>query len=277
VSGPRAALGLPEPDGAVPFVLIGAPGLDGHTPLAAGMLSGGQGLRDVDGGNLPADEAQARFDAVLGHPGIGAVPIHLVLGLCLRAIEGADAPAAWAAVWASLSDGVRNTAQITDPLRGLDTTLKQDELAVPSALLHPEGPAMFGVPAAIVEDIVPQLLDTVAGVDFDDGMTAPQRIAAFITQAADDALDKPARQAWSLALDALALRAKLAGDVALAKSARHTSLAIMGGFYGSEVPFVRVWVERGLRLMVESARAMQGPGPVGPRIAAARAALEDPG
>ena len=99
----------------------------------------------------------------------------------------------------------------------------------------------------------------------------------FITQAADDALDKPARQAWSLALDALALRAKLAGDVALAKSARHTSLAIMGGFYGSEVPFVRVWVERGLRLMVESARAMQGPGPVGPRIAAARAALEDPG
>jgi len=274
VSGPRGALGLPEPDGAVPFVLVGAPGLDGQAPLAAGLMVGGKGLRDVDGGTLPLNDAQSHFDAVLGHPGIKAVPIHLVLGLGLRALDSSDAPQAWAAVWSSLSEGVRNTAQITDPLRGLPSQLKQDELAVPSALLHPEGPAMLGVAAPIVEDIVPQLLDTVAGVDFEDGMTAPQRIAAFITQAADDVLDKPTRSAWSLALDALALNAKLHGDVALAKSARHTSLAISGGYFGSEVPFVRVWVERGLRLMVESARAMSGPGPVGPRIAAAKEALE---
>ena len=275
MSGPRAALGLPEPDGAVPFVLVGGPGLDGHTPLAAGLLVGGQGLRDVDGGNLPADLAQERFDSVLQHPGIGLVPIHLVLGICLTAIDGADAPAAWAAVWSSVSDGVRNTAQITDPLRGLGSTLQQEALSEPSALLHPEGPAMFGLPPDIVEDIVPQLLDTIAGVDFEDGLTPDKRIAALITQAADEALDKSARAAWSLALDTLALRARLAGDAALSKSARHTSLAITGGFYGSEVPFVRVWVERGLRLMVESARAMSGPGPVGPRIAAAKAALEE--
>jgi hypothetical protein len=174
-----------------------------------------------------------------------------------------------------LSDGVRNTAQITNPLRGLDTTLQQDELAVATALLHPEGPAMFGLPAEIVQDIVPQVLDTVAGQDFGDDMTPAARLAALITQAADDALDKTTRAAWSLALDTLALRAQLAEDTALAKSARHTSLAIIGGFYGSEVPFVRVWVERGLRLMVESARAMSGPGPVGPRIAAAKASITE--
>jgi len=275
VSGPRGALGLPEPDGAVPFVLLGAPGADGMVSVVAGLLHGGTGLRDVDGVSLPPFEADKVFDNALSHAGLGKVPVHVVLGFGLRAVDGGAVPPAWQALWSGLSEGVRNTAQLTDPLRGLASTLDQAVLDAPSAILHPEGPAMYGLDPELVEDIVPQLLDTVAGKDFGDDLTPKARIAALISHTADESLDARARKAWSLALDILAMRAHQAGDASLANTARHTSLAITGGYYGSEVPFVRVWVERALATLVESARAMSGPGPVGPRIAAARAALDE--
>jgi len=115
----------------------------------------------------------------------------------------------------------------------------------------------------------------VSGKDFGDGLSPADRVPALIALAADQSLDAATRRAWSLALDVLAWRARAAGDVSLSTTARHTSLAIQAGYYGSEVPFVRVWVERALATLVESARAMMGPGPVGPRIADARASLGD--
>ena len=274
MSGPQAALGLPEPDGAVPFVLTGAPGADGLVPVIAGLLDGHTGLRDLDGVALPPAEAAEAFERSLQHAGLGRAPVHVALAFGLRALEGHDAPEAWVQVWSGLADGVRNTAQLTDVLRGLPSALDQSALEAASALFHPEGPAMYGLRPELVEDVVPQLLDTIAGTDFGDGLTPQARIAALISHTADESLDAKARRTWTLALDILAVRASAAGDTALATSARHTALAIAGGYYGSEVPFVRIWVERALRTLVESARAMQGPGPVGPRIAAARAALE---
>jgi len=274
MSGPRAALGLPESDGGVPFVLLGAPQADGLIPVVAGLLHGRDGLRDVEGVALPKTDADAAFQSATEHAGLGVVPMHVALGFCLRAVSSGVVPPAWQTIWSGLTEGVRNTAQLTDPLRGLATSLEQAVLEQPSALLHPEGPAVYGLDADLVEDIVPQLLDTVAGKDFEDGMGQKDRIAALVTMAADQSLDADARATWSLALDVLAYRAKAAGDEGLSATSRHTSLAITGGYYGSEVPFVRVWVERALAMMVESARTMMGPGPVGPRIASVRAALD---
>jgi hypothetical protein len=228
----------------------------------------------VEGVALPVADAEAAFENATTHAGLGVVPIHVVLGFCLRAVDSGVVPPAWQTIWAGLAEGVRNTAQLTDPLRGLASTLDQAVLEQPSALLHPEGPAIYGLDADLVEDMVPQLLDTVSGKDFEDGLGATDRIAALVTMAADQSLDTDARSTWSLALDILAYRAKAAGDEGLSASARHTSLAITGGYYGSEVPFVRVWVERALAMMVESARTMMGPGPVGPRIASVRTALD---
>jgi hypothetical protein len=272
MSGPRAGLGFPENDAAVPFVIQGAPGDDGLVPVVAGLIHGSDGLRDVDGVMLPPADATATFDRALEHSGLGAVPVHVALGFALKAVDAAPVPAAWEAVWSGLSEGTRNTAQLTDPLRGLVDTLTQAGLEAPSALLHPEGPALYGLSAEVAEDVVPLLLDTVAGRDFNDGLTPRARIAALITQAADDSLNADTRTAWGLALDILAYRAHAGGDAGLSASCRHTALAMRAGYYGSEVPFVRVWVERSLRTLVESARALSGPGPVGPRIAAARAA-----
>lgn len=273
-AGPRAALGLPESDGGVPFVLLGAPGPDGLVPVVAGLLHGQNGLRDVDGLALPAAAADEVFTNALSQAGLGAAPIHVALGFGLRAIDGRPVPAAWQTLWSSLTDGLRNTAQLTDPMRGLASTVAQAVLEQPSALLHPEGPAMYGLDPELVEDVVPQLLDTVAGKDFEDDLSPPQRIAALVSMAADESLNAETRRTWALALDILAWRAHAAGDTGLSDTARHTSLAIAGGYYGSEVPFVRVWVERALATLVESARAMVGPGPVGPRIASAQAALD---
>jgi hypothetical protein len=204
------------------------------------------------------------------------VATHAALGFALRAIAGRPVPAVWQTAWSGLSEGLRNTAQLTNLLKSLPTALEQAGLEAPSALLHPEGPALYGITADLAEDLVPQLLDAVAGRDTGDGLDPRTRIAALITQAADESLTAEARTAWAFALDSLAFRAQVAGDEALAQSARHTSLAISSGYYGSEVPFVRIWVERALQTLVDSARAMAGPGPVGPRIAAARAAVEGP-
>ncbi len=278
MTGPLAALGLPEPDSAVPFVLLGAPQPDGAVAVVAGLMHGSEGLREVEGVALPPDEATGVFNRALEHGGLGKVPVHVLLGFALRAIGGQTVPAVWQAAWASLPEGLRNTAQLTDLLKRLPSVLKQEELEAPSALFHPEGPALFGITADLAEDLVPQLLDAVAGTDTGDGLDPRSRIAALITQAADESLTTDSRTAWSFALDTLAFRAQAAGDAALARSARHTSLAISSGYYGSEVPFVRIWVERALQTLVDSARAVAGPGPVGPRIAAARAALDqDPG
>ena len=225
---------------------------------------------------LPESDAHVTFERALSSAGLGEVPVHVVLGFALRALDGKPVPAAWEALWSGLAVGIRNTAQLTDPMRGMSSTLEQKVLEQPSALLHPEGPAMYGLDSELVEDIVPQLLDTVSGRDFGDGLSPAERVPALIALAADQSLDAPTRRAWSLALDALAWRARAAGDVSLSSTARHTSLAMQAGYFGSEVPFVRVWVERALATLVESARAMMGPGPVGPRIAEATAALRDP-
>ncbi|HCH61944.1 MAG TPA: hypothetical protein DFR83_04005 [Deltaproteobacteria bacterium] len=241
------------------------------------MIHGVDGLRGVEGVQLPLDEASKVFARALEHSGLGEVPVHIALGFALRAIGSRPVPASWEAAWSSLSEGIRNTAQLTNPLQALPEVFEQAALDEPSALLHPEGPAMFGLSADLAEDLVPQLLDAVSGSDHQE-MEPRALIAALITQAADESLTSSTRTAWSLALDVLAYRAHHAGDAGLARSARHTSLAIRSGYYGSEVPFVRIWLERALRTLVESARAVSGPGPVGPRIAAARAALDvEPG
>ena len=278
MSGPRAALGLPEPDAGVPFVLVGAPDADGKQCVVAGIIHGTDGLRDVEGVELPASEASTVFTRALAHSGLGEVPVHVALGFALRAVGGRAVPAAWQVVWSSLSEGLRNTAQLSNPMAGLPATVEQAALEEASALLHPEGPALYGLSSELAEDLVPQLLDAVSGQGDGDGLDPRSLIAALITQAADESLTAPVRSSWALALDILAYRANAGGDPALARSARHTSLAMAGGYYGSEIPFVRIWVERALRTLVESARAVSGPGPVGPRIAAARAALDaEPG
>lgn len=270
---PRTLVGLPEADGSLPFVALGVADSAGMVPLVAGLM--GEGLSDVDGLAAPSADAVARFEAASKAPGLGELPAHTVLSLVLRALDGAAAPAPWAVLWQGLDAGLRNTAQLTDPLRGLPSQYVADVLAQPSALLDPEGPALFGLSRALVEDVVPELLDVVTGQLDTAPLSPSEHIAAVITQVADQALDSGARTRWSLSLDALALRAHAAGDSALATAARHTSLAMTGGAYGSEVPFVRVWTERALRSMVEAAQAMAGPGPVGPRIAAARASVGD--
>ena len=259
-------------------MLVGAPGTDGMQSVVAGIIHGADGLRDVEGVELPASEASSVFARAREHSGLGEVPVHVALGFALRGVGGRAVPTPWQVVWSSLSEGLRNTAQLTNPMAGLPTAVEQTALDEASALLHPEGPALYGLSAELAEDLVPQLLDAVSGQGDDGGMDPRSRIAALITQAADESLTPSVRTAWALALDILAYRANAGGDAALARSARHTSLALTGGFYGSEVPFVRIWVERALRTLVESARAVAGPGPVGPRIAAARAALDaEPG
>ncbi len=263
--GPRAAFGLPEPDGGVPFCVVGARLDDGGVPLAAGRMVGGQGLLDVDGGEGPAEVVAHMFADMVARADLRELPVHEAWALLLRATAGVGAPEMVAAVWGSLPEGLRNTAQLSDPTRSMPQQPSAEALAQSAPLIAVDSEVVFGLAPHIVQEALPAILERI--------QQSAERadIGAVVHETADRALGRSERVAWSLALDVLAVVAMRDGDQPLCTAARHTALAIAGGAYGSELPFVRMWTERALATMAEAARAMAGPGPVGPRIAAARA------
>lgn len=259
-----ALLGPPEPDGAVPFVVAGLP-VDGQVTVAAGLMVGGQGLRDVDGSVVDVAAAEQIFLRSAGHHGLAAVPLHVALAFGDRVLRegGARPPAPWTALWATVPDGTRATATMTDPLRRLDQTLVASFLARTEPWVEPDGHVIFGLTQSRLSEVIPPLLDALQ-----QDTTDVDRQRAVVDAVADlsrQALDDDARAAWILGMDVLSVIHD-SGDAH--RSARHTALAMREGMTGDQIPFVRIWVERALRSTMELALQLRGPRPLAERLAA---------
>lgn len=245
MSPPRtlsALVGWPEPDGAVPLVLALG---ESPTVVVAGALVAGEGLREPELARMDRDEATALLERLSGQHGLAPVPFHVGLHYLLRVVEAApEAPVGWDAVLEAIPNEVLLSGRVIDPLARQPTVA---EAAEPDAgpLLDAESPVLFGVPPERFAGVHAPLLAALTGPELDHAA-----IASLVNQLADEALDPASRQRWVLALEMLTARALANPDergAPLPRCAHQTALAMREGRPGSALPFVRGWVDRGLR------------------------------
>ncbi len=241
-----ALLGLPEADGAVPFlVAVAGPG---DAAVVAGTVTA-HGLVDPDAGELPTARLADVLERVRADGSLVAVPAHGVVHFLLHATEAPEV----AFLLSRLTPGTRNAAQVLDPLRGEAARLDVDALGADTSLLR-EGDqrVVFGLLPERADAALRPVLSALGAA----GGPAARRdaLAVVIDETADAALDAgDGRARWTFALDTLTWRARATGDAALAAGARQTALAIGGGQPGRSIPFVRGWVERQLAHLAQSA------------------------
>jgi hypothetical protein len=251
---PLALLGLPEPDGAVPLVLVLG---EGPCLLVAGALVAGEGLREPELARLSAEDAVRLTAGVVGQHGLQKVPSHVGLHYLLRAVEGEGVPApeGWDAVLDAIPADVLTSGRLIDPLARQPQGPPEGP---PDAgpLLEEEGELRFGVDPDHLSDALGPLLDALQPPGPDHA-----QINALVESLADAALDAGARLRWVFALEALTARALSAEDPETARCAHQTALALRAGWDGRAVPFVRGWVDLALREL--AVMALQGQ--LGPR------------
>jgi hypothetical protein len=249
--GVIALLGLPEDDAATPFVL--ATPLEGG--LAAAVVAGtvhAGGVSGADGGEMAISRLALVVQGLREQGDLVDVPGH---GLAHFLMHATDVPEV-AATLGRLPPGVRNAAQILDPLRGEATQPDADRLGDGRALLV-EGRAgvVFGLPEGAAAPAVEAVLQAMGAAGGDAGRRAA--LAGVIDATADAALAAgDLRARWAFALDVLTWRARHQGDGRLADQARQTAIALRAGARGRDVAFVRGWTERQLAAL--SGSAMRG-------------------
>ena len=251
---PLALLGLPEPDGAVPLVLVMG---DGPCVLVAGALVAGEGLREPELARLPVDEASRLCAGIIGQHGLTVVPSHVGLHYLLRCVEGATTPApeGWDALLDLLPPEVLTSGRLLDPL-ARQPSAPPETPPDPGALLDDEGEVRFGLLPSQLAPVLAPLMAALRPPGPDH-----EQINALVEQVADAALDAGARARWTLALETLTARALSSNAPELARAAHQTALAIRAGHPGRAVPFVRGWVDLALReLAVTALRGARADG-----------------
>jgi hypothetical protein len=261
-----ACMGLPEPDGGVPFVLMACRD-------ESGVLVLGTTGRDGDVESLVTDPVHAReiLNTAQHHHKLLSLPFHVGLHLIERSFAAEPHPG-WAALLEVLDEGSLNAARLLDPTRGLSTEL--DPKVRIESILDQESGIAFGIDEAIVESVFEDLIGVVNSplVQAEEGRK--KRLARIINQAADLALDERCRHRWTEALRSTACLLRDQDMDAMSQACWHTALALQQDRRGSEIPFVRVWVERQLALTVQTAMSMMGPGSLAQRIAKTQGDLE---
>lgn len=245
---PVALLGLPQEDGSVPFV-VAVPG-PGDSLVVAGAVHA-DGLLGAQGGEASAEYVQQVIENVRADGVLVDVPVHGVLHFLMHAVDTIEV----AALVERLPVGVRNAAQVLDPLKGEATAPDAQALAGDTVLLA-EGPmsVAFALPQPISQAAIEPVLSALGAA----GGAAARRAAlgAVVAETADAALNIGRTRAhWMFALDTLTWRARVCDQPALADAARQTSLAMSMGADGRDVPFIFVWTERQLAYFAETALA----------------------
>jgi len=264
-----ACMGLPEPDGGLPFVLLAI--REEKAALVLGTAGSGQ-QGSIE--HLVTDPTNGReiLDTAQHHHQLRSLPFHVALHFVEKSFGGVKPPG-WEELLATLEEGSLNAARLLDPLRGLPQQL--DPSVRIECILEEEGGIAFGIEENVVETVFEDLMGVVNSsiIQRDEGRR--RRLAQIINQASDHALDPDTRARWQLTLQAVAWMGQEQGQEALWQACWHTSLALADGRKGSEIPFVRVWVERQLAMTVHTAMSMMGPGSLAERIALAKKDLEN--
>ena len=82
-------------------------------------------------------------------------------------------------------------------------------------------------------------------------------INAAVDTLASFSLTLPRRQAWTLAMEAIAILARIRYDDDLAQVALQTASGIQSGVDGAQIPFVRDWADQSLQSVVALARVVE--------------------
>lgn len=246
--GVIALLGLPEDDAGVPFVLA-AP-LEGGLSAAvvAGTVHAG-GVTGADGGEISIARLAGVVLGLREQGDLADVPAHGLAHFLLHATEIPEV----SSTLGRLPAGVRNAAQILDPLRG-EATQPDPARMGDAGALRTEGRAavVFGLPEGAVAPAVDAIMQAMGAAGGDAGRRAA--LSGVIDATADAALAAgDLRSRWAFALDVLTWRARSLGQPQLADQARQTAIALRAGVRGRDVAFVRAWTERQLAEMSESA------------------------
>ena len=240
-AGVVALLGLPEDDAAIPF-LLATPLEGGQTAAVVAGTVHAAGVSGADGGEMVVERLAAVVDGLRTQGDLLDVPGH---GLAHFLMHATDVPEV-AATLGRLPQGVRNAAQILDPLRGEATQPDPTRLGDGEALLV-EGRAavVFGLPEAAAAPALDAVMQAMGAAGGDSGRRAA--LAGVIDATADAALSAgDLRARWAFSLDVLTWRARSRGQGTLADQARQTAIMLRAGARGRDIAFVRGWTERQL-------------------------------
>ena len=244
----KACLGLPEPDGGLPFVLLATEG--DQSVIFVGTTGSGDGTGSIERMETSKKHGHELFATAQHHHNLIDVPFHIGLSFVEHGLNG-RVPGGWNSLLLMVDDGVVNSARMLDPYRDfpeeLDATVRIE------TILDEEHGVAFGVDGGVIEQVFEDLMSAIQSPILQPAEGRRKRVAKIIDRVADEALDEQSRIRWITALKATAWMTREQNWDAMWKACWHSALAMAQGLKGSQVPFVRVWVERQLALTVQTA------------------------
>jgi hypothetical protein len=108
--------------------------------------------------------------------------------------------------------------------------------------MHPKHGAFFALPESILQDGIKGLVLALKNKE----EIQQQIIEAVVDSCSEVALDQGLREPWSLALDALSCRYEAVAETEAVQIAQDNRRAMDLNALGSQIPFVRNWVNQQL-------------------------------
>ena len=255
---PAALIGLPDPNGYFPFILVSYS--RGDACASVGLAGAGRGHIDAEHGHLSRSDARTMLSSNQAEQGLRAVPFHVALHFIQRAFEeaGVGQPHGFDHLLESVPEGVKNSARLIDPLEGQEAEIDSDALHAAEPLLDPANGLYLALPEEDAYSAITAIGEAMNSPLELDEESRSRRAEAAIDEAADSYLTELSRRTWALALDVASFIAFREGDEDMRRTARANALALRAGTAGRDVPFVRGWVHAQLYSMVQMFIASQG-------------------
>jgi|GEM_PF-3700316 len=220
-------IGLPEETGGVPFALEFS---QGHSQFIVLGISG-----------ISIDVLQAN-DFEPAENGLLAVPMPILASFLRRGFRGYSSEE-----W-DIIEGILPQSAETIVLPIFD-----ENLAKPTHRLRsPEVGAYFSFDVSDLQEASAAIFLAVQ-----NPQAQSELISAAVDTLADLSLTLPSRQRWGLALEMVAIIARMRFDDELAQCALQNASAILSGIDGSRIPFIRDWADQSLQSVVALARVVE--------------------
>jgi hypothetical protein len=221
-------LALPEEDGGLPFALRFQQG--GHTFLVLGITG-----RSIDVMEEPEKFSPQEHRLTL-------VPTPIVASFLRRGFTSHTSEE-WLLIESLLP---RSATSI--PLPPFDQSLAQPT----HRLRAPESGAYYPFSSQDLQEATGAIL-----LALQNPQAQNQLIQAAIDTLASLSLTLPNRMCWILAMEAIAILARIRHDDDLAQRALQTAAGIQEGMDGAQIPFVRDWADQSLQSVVALARVVE--------------------
>ena len=225
-------LGYPEPDAGVPFaILIEIP--SGFLTIVGILNRGVEGFADLEStiiDNQSLEQLKTHFQT----EGLQEVLFSHAFWL-LERVKKEETPFPEYELIALEERKAKVPSfrkEDYDPMRAMKV----------SYLMHPKHGAFFALPESILQDGIKGLVLALKNKE----EIQQQIIEAVVDSCSEVALDQGLREPWSLALDALSCRYEAVAETEAVQIAQDNRRAMDLKALGSQIPFVRNWVNQQL-------------------------------